>query len=136
MPLLSANILVCELVLWEKNDIPTIVRAMSTLGLSETRQFAHFFSVTTLHSQPGDLQPHSLRIVLSDQTGATIAQTPPYSFSYGYKIDPSGPGGFILTSEFNLDVRQVRLPMSCLVSAFLDSELDSVAKIPLMLRRG
>jgi len=33
MPLLSANTLVCETVLWEKTDLPTLVRAMSALAL-------------------------------------------------------------------------------------------------------
>jgi hypothetical protein len=136
MALLSANISVCELVLWERNDVPTMVRAMSVIGLSATRQFAHFFSVTTLNCHPGDYLPHSLRVVVSDRGGAAIAQTPPFNFKYGYKIEPSGFGGFILTSEFNLDVNQVALPMSCLVSAFLDNEPNPIALIPLMLRRG
>jgi hypothetical protein len=136
VPLLSANILLCEFVLWEKSDVPTIVRSMSTIGLSREREFAHFFSVTTLHSDPGDSQFHSLRVCVSDQTGNTITQTSPYAFQYGYKIDPSGPGGFILTSEFNLDVTKLKLPTCCLVSAFLDAIPQPVATIPLMLRRG
>jgi hypothetical protein len=136
MPLLSANILVCELVLWEKTDVPTIVRAMSVIGLSPTRQFAHFFSVTTVNCHPGDFLTHALRVGVSDRTGAFIAQAPPYNFVYGYKVDPAGVGGFVLTSEFNLDVSQISLPTSCLVSAFLDSEPNPVAKTPLILRRG
>jgi len=95
MALLSSNILLCELVLWEKNDIPTIVRTMSTIGLSRTRQLAHFFSVTTVHCHPGDLEPHSLRVCVSEG-GNVISQTAPHSFRYGYKIDPRGAGGFIL----------------------------------------
>jgi hypothetical protein len=128
--------LLCELVLWEKSDIPTIVRSLSTIGLSPTRNLAHFFSVTTLHSQSGDSQFHSLHVCVSDQQGHIIARTAPYGFQYGYKLDPSGPGGFILTSEFNLDVTQMRLPLYCLVSAFLDDIGDPVAKVPLLLRRG
>lgn len=136
MALLSANIAVCETILWEKNDVPTLVRAMSIIRLSPTGQFAHFFAVTALHCQPGDSLPHSLRVGVSGQGGISIAQTPPYSFTYGYKIDPTGFGGFILTSEFNLDVNQITLPTNCLVCAFLDNEPNPVAQIPLMLSRG
>ena len=135
MALLSANILLCEFVLWERNDIPTMVRTMSTIALSPTRQSAHFFAVTTVHCQPGDFGFHSLLVGVSEG-GNFISRTPPHSFQYGYKIDPSGAGGFILTSEFNLDVSQLRLPMNDFVCAYLDTLPEPVAKTPLMIRRA
>ncbi|MGA3203423.1 MAG: hypothetical protein ABSF12_13140 [Bryobacteraceae bacterium] len=136
MALLSANMAVCETVLWEKkSDVPTLVRAMTALNLGSGNNLARFFVVTGVYSQPGDYLQHTLRVTATDQAGNSIAHAAPYNFAYGYELDPNGPGGFILTTSFDLDVSQLRLPLHCLISAFLDNEPRPVASTPLMLRR-
>ena len=134
MPLLSANTLVCETVLWEKTDVPTLVRVMSALALGPGNNFAHFFVVTFLSCQPGDSLSHTLRVQITNPNGQPIAEAQPFPFNYGYKVDPNGPGAFILATEFNIDVTRTGLPVNGLVSAFLDDQ--SVTCVPLMLRRA
>lgn len=134
MALLSANVIVCETVLFEKTDIESAIRIMDTLTLAPGNNFAHFFVVTFLNSQPGDFLQHILKIQVTHQDGPLIAETAEYQFMYGYKIDLSGPGGFILTTEFNIDTAPLAMPAGCLINAFLDGQ--SVARTPLMLRRG
>ena len=34
----------------------------------------------------------------------SVADAPPHSFVYSYRMDPTGPGAFMLTTEFNLDL--------------------------------
>jgi hypothetical protein len=139
MPLLSANIIVCENVLTENPDIggpvPSAIRTISVIALPPGNNSAHFFALTFLSSQPGDFSPHTVQIQVTGKSGTFIAQAPPLTFRYGYLIDPSGPGGYILRTEFNVDVSAYNLPLGCLVSAFLDG--SAVARTPLMLlRRG
>jgi len=135
MPLLSANVIVCETALAEKTtEVLSAIRMMSVLTLASENDIAHFFVVTFLTCQPGDFSSHILRIQVTDGSGPLIAEAADYAFSYGYKVDPTGPGGFTLTTEFTVDTRPVRLPVDCLISAFLDGQ--SVARTPLRLRRG
>lgn len=107
---------------------------MDTLKLGTGSNFAHFFAITRLASQPGDFLEHTLRIQVTGKSGDLISQADDYQFQYGYRIVASDPGGFVLTTEFNIDVRPLALPIGCLVNAFLDGQ--SVARTPLMLRRG
>lgn len=137
MALLSANIVLCETVLWEKPQIggntPSLIRVMSAVALPLGHNFAHFFSVTFLTCQPGEFSEHKLRIQITDKKANGIAYAPEWKFKYGYLLDPFGPGEFILTTEFNIDVQPYQLPLGCLVSAFLDDQI--VARTPIMLRR-
>jgi hypothetical protein len=138
MPLLSANIVLCESVLWETpalgGKVPTTVRIMGAITLAPGNFLAHFYAVTFLTSQPGDFVPHRLRIQVTDKTGVLIAQAAEVRFRFGYLLDPSGPGGYTLTTELTLDVTPYQLPLGCLVSAFLDDQ--TVARTPITLLRG
>jgi hypothetical protein len=139
MALLSANMALCEAVIWEDppaasggGKIGTIVRALSVITLRNTFS-AHFFCVTGLASQPGDFNPHVLRIQITDKTGSVISQTEGYKFSYGYLIDSHAFGGFTLTTEFTIDVSQYQLPLGCVVTAHLDDV--AIARTPLLIKR-
>ncbi len=134
MPLLSANIIICETVLFEKTEVPSAIRIMNSLALAEGTDAARFFVITFLACEPGDFSRHVLKIAVTQQHGAVIAETADYPFQYGYRIRPSDPGGFILTTEFNIDGKPLGLPLGCLVSAYLDGE--AVARATLTLRRG
>ncbi|HEV8038874.1 MAG TPA: hypothetical protein VGP62_08430 [Bryobacteraceae bacterium] len=133
MALLSANVIVCEAVLFEKTDVPTAVRIMTAIRLAGGTKSAHFFVVTFLNSQPGDFAKHVLKIQVLDKSGPFISQADDYPFVYGYKLDSSGPGGFTLTTEFNIDTTSMPSPAGWIIVAFLDGQ--AVARIPLMLLR-
>jgi hypothetical protein len=139
MALLSANLILCDTVLWETppkgGKVPSVIRLMSSISVPPGNDLAHFFAVTFLSSQPGDFLRHELKIQVTDKSGKTvISQAADWDFVYGYILDPSDPGGFILTTEFNIDIRPYQLPLGCLVSACLDGQI--VARTPLILRRG
>jgi hypothetical protein len=133
MSLLSANVLVCETILTEKTDVLSAIRMMDTIRIAPGNNTVHFYVVTRVTSQPGDFLPHALRIQVTHQAGSLVIEAREHQFVYGYKLDISGPGGFILTTEFTIDVSGMSLPAGCLVNAFLDGQ--SVARTPLMLRR-
>ncbi len=134
MPLLTANIIVCETILVEKTDVISAIRVMNTLSLAPGNNFAHVFVVTFLASQPRDLSQHILKVRVTQLNGLTIAEAPDYPFVYGYRFDVSGLGGFTLTTEFNIDTSGLGIPSNCAVSADLDGQ--PVARTTLTLRRA
>lgn len=134
MALLSANIILCETVLNEQQiAMPSAIRMMDSIRLARGSNYAHFFAVTRLSCQPGDFQQHALRITVTDSQAQVVSSAPVCQFHYGYAINAVGPGGFILTTEFQLDVSALSLPATCLINAYLDGEY--VAHTPLMLSR-
>src|SRR5271169_4451188 len=102
MSLLSANIIVCETVLTEKTDVLSAIRMMDTIKIAPNNNAAHFYALTRVTSQPGDFSQHVLKIQMMHQNGASIIEAPECQFSYGYKMDINGLGGFILTTEFTI----------------------------------
>ena len=90
--------------------------------------------ITRLSCEPGDLTQHTLKIQLKNAAGPIVAEAPDHQFQYGYKIDSSGPGGFVLTTEFDVDTQPIGLPIRGLVLAFLDGA--AIASSPLTLLRG
>jgi hypothetical protein len=134
MPHLSANIIVCETALYEKTDVPSAIRIMTAIGLPPGNNFARFSTLTFLSSLPRDFEVHTLQIQMTDQAGRPIGHGEPYQFNYGYRLDISGPGAFMLKTDFNLDTTPIGLPANCLITAHLDNQ--AVAWVPLMLRRG
>jgi hypothetical protein len=84
---------------------------MDTLTLPADAAFARFFALTRIHSQPDDFLPHVVQVRIGTQDGEgwlTVATAPELRFFYGHKIDAASPGGFNLTTEFNLDLRPLR----------------------------
>jgi hypothetical protein len=129
--LIHASLIVCESVLTEKTGLVSAIRIMDVLTI-RSAGFAHFFTLTRLHStQPPDLSPHVLAVRAVGLDGVTVASGEPYPFVYGYGAEPSAPGGFTLTTEFNLDSSAPGGTYD--IQAWLDLVL--VARASLTLRR-
>ena len=101
---LSANIIACETVLSERTEIVSAVRILNVLAIGAGNNFARFSTLTFVTSQPGDLGQHNLQVRMQTMHGELVAQAPGYPFVYGYKIDLTGPGAFMLTTNFNIDL--------------------------------
>jgi hypothetical protein len=137
MALLSANIVVSESLLWEDSlQLGTLVRVITAINVGASSKSVRFWVLTSLSSEPGGLEEeHILTIAVADRNGKTIAHTEPTTFHYGAKLDPNGPGGFMLRTEIILDLEPIELPIHLQVAAFLDLEKSPVCRTPLMLRR-
>ena len=133
MSLLSANVIICETVLTEKTEVISAVRIMNVLRISGGLNFAKFSSVTFLASEPGDTSPHKIKVQMISSSGDFVAEAPERWFFYGYNVDPSGPGGYTLTTEFNLDLSPLGTLGSYAVWVFLDDV--RVCGAPLIMRR-
>ena len=120
---LSANVIVCQQVLTEKTELLSAIRIVDTLQISPGYDYAHFSVVTIVVSNPGDIWPHVLKVVMTTWDGREVASAADYKFSYGYKADPTGPGGFRLTTQFDVDLRQLDTLGQFLIRVFLDGEL-------------
>jgi len=62
-----------------------------------------------------------------------VSEAKAESFVYGYKVDPSGPGGFMLTTEFTLDPKPLQIPALYFIQALLDGELAVQTPFTLLL---
>src|SRR2546428_8064624 len=106
--LIDANLILCESVLTEITGAISAVRIMDALKLNPHSTFARFFILTYLHSHVLDFAPHVLKVRMVGTDGRgnwiSVADAPEHRFIYGYKISRSAPGGFLLTTEFNLDL--------------------------------
>jgi len=139
MALLSANIVVCESVIWEQNsNVPTLVRAMSVINVEAGLNIVRFTVLTVINSQPGDSDDHFVFIHIVDMDGTKVASTEPHKFTFGSEIDPHFAGGFTMTTTVFLNVSELPkgLPCGVLVQAFLDDEKNPIAATPLLLRRA
>jgi hypothetical protein len=136
MPLLSASVIICETVLLEKTEVISAIRIMNALSIAEGNNFARFSSITFLHGTPGDYSQHVLKVQMVKSTGELVAQGPEQPFVYGYKIDPSGAGGYTLTTNFNLDLRTIGPLGQYAIWAFLDGVRVGGATIMLRRARG
>ena len=91
---------------------------LALFGLSDALwigQFSpaiRFFVLTYLHCTPGDFSSHILKVQMVGRGDdwAVVAEAKEESFVYGYAIDPSGPGGYMLTTEFTLDPKPLQIP--------------------------
>lgn len=132
---LSAAILVCESVLSEVTGGVSAIRIMDVLYCGTLLRSARFFTLTYLHSRPNEFRQHVLQIKMigrgSDGKTFVAASAPEQRFVYGYKIDPNGPGAFVLTTEFTLDLSNMGNLGTYMIQAFLDGEI--VAETPLRL---
>jgi hypothetical protein len=103
----SVSLIVCETVLDEKSGITSAIRIMDVLYIGRRAALARFFVIAYLHSRAGDLGNHTGTVQMSGKREGRwtiVADVPPYPFNYSYRLDPGGPGGFMLTTEFNLDL--------------------------------
>ena len=130
---IAVNVIVCQEVLAETTGVVSAIRIFDTLTISPGNNFAHFYVLTLAVSRTGDFDPHILVVTLNAWNGQEIARAPNQDFKYGYNIDVSGPGGFRLTTEFNIDLRPLAALGQFMVWVSLDGAV--VAKAPIMLRR-
>jgi hypothetical protein len=61
-----------------------------------------------------------------------VADAPENKFVYGYLVDPSGPGGYALTTQFILNPQVMGSLGLYFIQALLDGEL--LTQTPLMLK--
>lgn len=80
MPVLSANILVCETVLTEKTDVLSAIRMMDTIKIAPNSNAAHFYAITRVTSQPGDFSPHVIKVQVTQQDGSLVTEASGYPF--------------------------------------------------------
>lgn len=135
---LSVSLIVCESVLSEKTGIVSAIRITDVLTVGPQSALARFFVLTYLHSHPLDLQQHVAKVQLMGlREGAwgSVAEAPDQRFVYGYKLDPSGPGAFMLTTEFNLDLTMLGALGVLYVQVLVDGNLEDQTPLTL-LRRG
>jgi hypothetical protein len=131
---LAVNVVVCQEVLTEATNLISAIRIFDTLTIAIGNDFAHFYVLTTAFSNPGDLDPHTLKVTMNRWSGEHVASAPEYGFTYGYNLDSASPGGFRLTTEFNVDLRPLGGVLgSFMIWIFLDGA--QVAKAPITLRR-
>jgi len=104
----SVSLIVCESVLHEdKSGAVSAIRIMDILMVGSLSVVARFFVLSYVHSRPLDFEQHVAQVQLMgirDGQWVSVSHAPPHSFVYSYRMDPSGPGGFILTTEFNLNL--------------------------------
>jgi hypothetical protein len=133
---ISAAVLVCETVLAEKTGGPSAIRIMDALWIGQFSPAIRFFVLTYLHCTPGDFSSHTLKVQMVGRGGddwAVVAEAKEESFVYGYAIDPSGPGGYMLTTEFTLDPKPLQIPALYFIQALLDGELAVQTPFTLLL---
>jgi hypothetical protein len=106
---------------------------LSVLTVPKGNTHAHFFALTQLFSEPGDYSTHTISVRLMAYDGRYVGSAPDVVFSYGYRIDPLGPGGYSLKTEFNVELSTLPYFGWFLIWAYVDGQ--PVAKIPIMLRR-
>jgi len=130
---LAVHVIVCQEVLPEKTGVLSAIRILDTLTIPPATYFAHFYAVTTMVSMPGDFDSHVVALTMNKWDGQEMARVADLSFKYGYNVDYSAPGGFRLTTEFNLDVREPGALGLSLIWVWLDGAV--VSKTPITLRR-
>ena len=132
---ISTSLLVCQAVLTENTGWTSAVRIMDVLTIGRVSPIAQFFVLTYLHSNPGDFLLHTLKVQMVGRSGenwVVAADAPEERFEYGYKVDASGPGGYMLTTEFVLNPQVMGSLGLYFIQAVLDGDL--VAQTPLTLK--
>jgi hypothetical protein len=132
----SASLIICESVLTEHTGSVSAIRIMDILRVGSAATTARFFVLTYLHSHSFDSVQHTLKVQmlgLRGETWVSVADAPDQNFGYAYRIDPSAPGAFMLTTEFGLNLTTLGPLGTFYVQALVDGVM--VAQTPLTLRR-
>jgi len=130
-PFATANVLICEDVVRDGAFL-NAVHVFSVITIERWKQPKfRFKAITHLTSQPGDIIPHNFAVQLERYDGYVAAYTIPIQFVFGYALDPSGPGGYFMTTNFEIDA-QLYVPGNYAVVVYVDRQ--AVASTALMLR--
>jgi hypothetical protein len=93
--IISANVIACEDVLTEKaTEIFSAIKILSAFNLARSSTSIALYSLATVFSTPGDHLGHVMSVRIKTPEGLDVAVGSDYPFSYGYKVDPQGYGGF------------------------------------------
>ena len=133
----SVTLLACETILNEKTGGVSTIRIMDVLTVGSLSMGARFFVLTYLHSRTVDFGQHVAKLnMLGFRNGnwSVVADAPAYTFTYSYAATPNAPGAFMLTTEFNLDLRTFGELGTFWVQLAVDGDL--LEQTPITLRRG
>lgn len=115
--------------------MPSAIRLMDIMLVNDP--IISFTALTSIHSEPHDIQQHKLRVQMVRPVSggiAVMAYAPDHTFIYMNKVSLSAPGACLLTTNFKVDVAKLGELGTFYVQALLDGKL--VAFAPLTLRRG
>jgi hypothetical protein len=129
-PVLSANILLCESVT-KDNGMQSANRILDIFSFSPSQPTVRFKALTLLTSNPGDRQIHTVHLEMRGY-GVVPAFTHPQDFYFAYSIDASAPGGYQLTTNFELSMALLPCPGTFSIVALVDR--IEVAHTPITLR--
>jgi hypothetical protein len=117
-------------LIWEKGtNLPTAVRVLNAVQVRVLP--VHFFALTSLHKIGLDFFPHELQVAVLDPHHNRVAEAPISRFVYGYNISKEAPGGYVLGTQFELQISEFGVFW---VQAFLDKEL--AIQVPILLLRA
>jgi hypothetical protein len=130
-PFATANVFICEDVVKDGSFLNAI-HVFNVITIEKLKQPRFKFkTLAYLTSQPGDTAPHSLAVQMERYDGYIAAYTTPTQFVFGYAIDPSGPGGYFMTTNFEIDAA-LYVPGNYAIVVYVDRQ--AVASAPLRLR--
>lgn len=115
----------------------TAVRILDVIRCGRLSQAVRFFVLTYLHSERADFQNHTLKVRMVEHKASgesfRIAEAPEASFKYARNLVKTGPGAFMMTTTFNLELA----PLGSLGTYFIEAHVDGkrVAETPLTLLR-
>ena len=131
---LSANLIVCsEVLVEEKTTLLSAIRMMSSITILRHESHVHIWSIVFVSSIPGDHDRHRMLVTMTGPDSVIVASAEASEFEYGYKVDPTGNGGFSLRTEFNVEVSRIPASGTYWMNAHVDGHL--VARTPVTLRR-
>ena len=133
----SVSLLICESVLNEKTEAVSAIRIMDIVMLGPLSPVARFFVLPYLHSRTVDFAQHVAKVqMLGIRNGAwaVVAEAPPHNFVYSYGTLPPGigPGAFMLTTEFNLNLTTFGELGTFWIQLSVDGELEEQTPITLL----
>jgi hypothetical protein len=135
----SVSLIVCESVLHEdKTGAVSAIRIMDILMVGNLSVSARFFVLSYVHSRPLEFEQHIARVQLIGMRNGqwvSVADAPPHPFAYSYQMEPSGPGGFMLTTEFNLNLATFGDLGTFWVQLSIDGVMVEQAPLTLLRRR-
>ena len=137
----SVGLLICESVLNENTGAVSAIRIMDILTVGAFSPAARFVVLSYLHARTVDFAQHTAKVqMLGIRNGswAIVAEAPPHVFVYSYGTLPPGigPGAFMLTTEFNLNLTTFGELGTFWVQLSIDGELEEQTPITLLRKHS